>query len=589
MGASNLKSVLISSTSDCNTFHNFLSIFKKKEIFKSWQVCDWLTMWLIMLGYMDLTRRRVCQCSNVLENQDTLTGSTVVFLCGTNDLKRGTARQQVNAQHKEITQMITSAGATLVAVQIPPVYPPQARAEIRNRDIDIINEILAERHGDAVASTEIISLHRGQIKKDGIHLTNESAEAIAENISTAIQAQRDNETGRESIRITVDSENIELQDTDNNPTTEEFETTRQIAAKIIGKGGDRIRRIKSLYNVEIHTDETGENTRKFSISGTAEDTTKVLKVMKCIANETEDHDLEQQTRAQFTNAPRPPTVTKIPTRCWYYAKGECYRGSGCKFLHEQGPTDAPEDSESSASTTESEEREPTPVRKVTIKRKPLPQTTLDDDDTRHKQSTKTKTLMHPKPRRHRTPSASPERTERQGTKRSSRPRKRTPPGPRSSSEEENTYTRKQTRSRSRHQHNTDRSRTQSPPTKSTKKSQHSKSSSRHRMKTPPGQSSHHSSRRERTHSTARRESPSGERPRRQTSSPSPHESNRDRSRRTTPSRERSRRHHRTPSPQSPREYRSSRRHSPPSRSQSREDNQRRTQYRPYRSPPRQQI
>ena len=266
-----------------------------------------------------------------------------------------------------------------------------------------------------------ISLHRGQIKKDGIHLTNESAEAIAENISTAIQSQRNNETRRENIRVTVDSENIELQNTDDNPTTEEFETTRQIAAKIIGKGGDRIRIIKSLYNVEIHTVETGENARNFSISGMAEDTTKVLKVMKCIANETEDHDLEQQTRAQFTNAPRPPTVTKIPTRCWYYAKGECYRGRGCKFLHEQGPTD----SERSASTTESEEREPTPVRKVTIKRKPLPQTTPDDEDTHHKQPAKTKTHMHSKPRRHRTPSVSPERTERQGTKRNSRPRKGT--------------------------------------------------------------------------------------------------------------------------------------------------------------------
>ena len=43
----------------------------------------------------------------VLENQDILTGSTVVPLCGTNDMKKGTARQQVNAQHKEITQLIT--------------------------------------------------------------------------------------------------------------------------------------------------------------------------------------------------------------------------------------------------------------------------------------------------------------------------------------------------------------------------------------------------------------------------------------------------------------------------------------------------
>ena len=62
--ASNLKLVLVSSTWKCNTFHNFLSMFKK-TIFKSQQVFHWLAKWLIMSGYMDLKRPRVCRRSNV--------------------------------------------------------------------------------------------------------------------------------------------------------------------------------------------------------------------------------------------------------------------------------------------------------------------------------------------------------------------------------------------------------------------------------------------------------------------------------------------------------------------------------------------
>ena len=62
MEASNLKLILISSIWDCTTFHNFLPMFKKKKIFKSWQVYDWLAKWLIMLGYMDLTSVLLNSC-----------------------------------------------------------------------------------------------------------------------------------------------------------------------------------------------------------------------------------------------------------------------------------------------------------------------------------------------------------------------------------------------------------------------------------------------------------------------------------------------------------------------------------------------
>ena len=44
-----------------------LNVWKKKvfKIFKSWQVCDWLAKWIIMLGFMDLRWPRVLRRSNV--------------------------------------------------------------------------------------------------------------------------------------------------------------------------------------------------------------------------------------------------------------------------------------------------------------------------------------------------------------------------------------------------------------------------------------------------------------------------------------------------------------------------------------------
>ena len=76
-------------TWDCTTFQNFLSKIKKIQeeilsmwckkntaqqcqagpwstlIFKSWQVCNWLAKWLIMLGFMDIKQPRISWHSNI--------------------------------------------------------------------------------------------------------------------------------------------------------------------------------------------------------------------------------------------------------------------------------------------------------------------------------------------------------------------------------------------------------------------------------------------------------------------------------------------------------------------------------------------
>ena len=188
-------------------------------------------------------------------NQSSIEGTIIVLLAGTNDLKNGADLNKVNRNLRETTNLITEAGANLIVIQLPPVYHPQIRAEQRHRDSEIINGILAERHGTRVAKMEKMSLHRAQIKGDGLHLTNESADIIAEEVAITIQTrmtQQGHNEEMENFEITIRNEqgntnqNEEL-------TTSEVNTTALIAAKIIGKGGERVKKIKGIYGVDINT------------------------------------------------------------------------------------------------------------------------------------------------------------------------------------------------------------------------------------------------------------------------------------------------------------------------------------------------
>ena len=297
-------------------------------------------------------------------------------MIGTNDLKNRRTRQEVSAAHKEATDEIREAGAQLTVVQLPPVYHPQARAETRARDTEINNEILLERHGATTAKADKITIHRGQIKSDGIHLTNESAEIMAEQITEAIEKSND-ANAEENIQITIPNNSYNDPETQDNNTTKEVTTTAQVAGKIIGRGGERIRKLKTLYRVEINTDETDDDHRTFQITGPANNATKVQKMIRDIAREVTDRDQEQEGVAAYTNAP-PPRQHKSTELCRFFQKGKCNRGSSCYFLHQSGPADISMETETSAT---SEEEEPSPVRKITIKPKRDSQHTSTKDRT----------------------------------------------------------------------------------------------------------------------------------------------------------------------------------------------------------------
>ena len=297
------------------------------------------------------------------------------MMAGTNDLKGSKDRQTVCSNHKQATNLITEAGANLIVVQLPPVYYPQIRAEQRNRDSEIINEILTERHGAKVAKTEKITLYRAQMRGDGPHLTNESAEIVAEEITQAIQntvppPQQDPSEERDNIEITITNENATANQ-DAEPSETGISTSKTIAAKIIGRAGERVRKIKGIYNVDINTVETDENSRTFIITGNQQNVNKAKKIIHDIILETQEKDNVRTETSQYTNA-RPEPPTKIPNRCRFFAQGNCTRKK-CIFLHDQGPADISMHSESE----QEQEREPTPQRTIRIDHQAQPSTSRE--------------------------------------------------------------------------------------------------------------------------------------------------------------------------------------------------------------------
>ena len=193
---------------------------------------------------------------------------------------------------------------------------------------------------------------------------------MAEQITEAIN-RSEPPTANRNLRRTIKNDSTSTAK-DNLEDTTQLTTSKQIAAKIIGKVGDRTRKIKSLYKVEIDTTETDEDHRTFSIKGARKYTTKVHRILQEIAIDTEEQDKEQQSTETYTNAP-PKRTTKIPPICRYYLKSKCTRGNNCKFIHEAAPTYITISTEQST-TSEEPSPEPYPIRKTSIK----PKTTSTD-------------------------------------------------------------------------------------------------------------------------------------------------------------------------------------------------------------------
>ena len=295
--------------------------------------------------------------------------------------------------HKETTQTITDKGAKPIIVQLPPVYYPQLRADQRNRDTEILNEILSERHGNAIAKTNPITIHRTQMKPDGLHLTLESANTMAKEIAKTIRENKKDQDSEEEITITPESTKDDL-------NTQLITTTKNIAAKLIGKGGERINKIKNLHNVNITSEQPPdhENERRFTVTGTQEDTTQAIKLMKKIIKDTLKQDQEHQRKQEYTNPPPPPPPqvqqANFPVQCRYYSWGQCTKGKGCRFLHQMNvPADISEHSEADSTPEET-------TRTITIQPKQTNNRNRQDEPKPH----------HSKDTRRHTPPPREERT-----------------------------------------------------------------------------------------------------------------------------------------------------------------------------------
>ena len=352
----------------------------------------------------------------VEDNRNDLEGTTIVLLVDTNNIKRYEARQP---------------SATCTA----------PRAESRNKDTEILNEILTERHGTSIARTDAITIHRGQMKPDGLHITSETAEIMAERIAEAIETAEAGTSNRQNLRITFRASDQE-EPQEQGKVTGKFSTHRTTAAKIIGRGGERIRKFKTLYKVDINTRETGQDERTFLIQCGESDFQKVTQLLKEIARETDERDQNRQQMESYTNAPIPiPRNSRLSVGTTSKAS-VTEEPNISSSINKDKTTDltsrTPPDTESETTSDESTRREPTPTRTITIKKKATEDTKKrtsmnPERQAPHKQKRKHDDPSDMRPHRNKSPAAKKEkRGERKdnrphGASKTKREQERTPP------------------------------------------------------------------------------------------------------------------------------------------------------------------
>ena len=117
--------------SNCRDIYSHFMRWLNQSITKKWApTLDEMTNW-------------------IASNKDELVGKRVILLIGTNDLKNRRTRQDVSAAHKEATNAIREAGGPSGLwsnFHQCTTHRPQARAETQARDMEIINDVLLERH-----------------------------------------------------------------------------------------------------------------------------------------------------------------------------------------------------------------------------------------------------------------------------------------------------------------------------------------------------------------------------------------------------------------------------------------------------------
>ena len=164
-----------------------------------------------------------------------------------------------------------------------------------------------------------------QMKGDGHHLTNESADIVAEVETTtqAMMTQHPPSEEMENFEIIIRNEQGNTYQNDEPPTAE-VNKPAHVAPKIIGKGGERVKEMKGIYCIDNNTTHTGDNDRTFTIIEKHQNVEKVAKIIRDIAQGTQERGTEHNEKIQNTNA-RPQQRPKIPTRSRFYAKGTCRR------------------------------------------------------------------------------------------------------------------------------------------------------------------------------------------------------------------------------------------------------------------------
>ena len=171
--------------------------------------------------------------------------------------------KEYNKQVREIENNLKGLNIEHLVIQLPPVYPPQGLSQRRDRETTKLNGMLEAIITEAdLGHTQAIEGDRDAIETDGLHLTRKAAEKMVEKIAEKLQSHQQTTTHRSPQTSTTQHTSQNRQEPGemerDNTEIGMVQAPQNIAGLIKGHQGERLKRMKMIYGVEIDREDANQ-------------------------------------------------------------------------------------------------------------------------------------------------------------------------------------------------------------------------------------------------------------------------------------------------------------------------------------------
>ncbi len=208
--------------------------------------------------------------------------------------------------------------------------PPNNLATDIQHETIYYNRQILKNYGDRTIKTNNLYERPNMIDSDRFHLNTNGLEEMAKAVGAAIKKgmkQDPKETKNQ------DKSKPYKQQPTSNITTQTIQLNHEIAGRVIGKEGIKVRKLRDDHSVAIGIKKDDKGGAQLTITGPKFNVAKAAEEVENTM-ETAKQNAERDARRELSREDRRKTQV-----CWNYKRGQCTFGTRCWYAHSNNPLD----------------------------------------------------------------------------------------------------------------------------------------------------------------------------------------------------------------------------------------------------------